>query len=232
MHQIEPIAHIRSLFPSKFGIPRQSNIVPNLPATIVFEPSYRNIEALRGIEDYDYLWLIWQFSANVRNEWSPTVRPPRLGGNKRMGVFATRSPFRPNALGLSSVRLLSVELHGEDGPLLHVAGADLMDGTPIYDIKPYVAYCDAHADARSGFAFAPEDHQLEVVASDEIMSPLPEALREPLHYVLQHDPKPSYQHDPERRYIMPFGQYEVVFTIEDKKCIVLEIKTIDTLCKK
>ena len=223
-----PIAHIQSLLPSKFGIPRQSNIIADLPATIIFEPDYRNAEALRGIEDFDYLWLLWQFSENLRSDWSPTVRPPRLGGNRRMGVFATRSPFRPNAIGLSSVRLLSVELSSPQGPRLHIAGADLMDGTPIFDIKPYIPYTDAHPDARSGFAPTPADHLLQVDAPDALLAQLPFHLREPLKYILAHDPRPSYHNDPNRIYTMPFGEWEIGFRVADGTAVVEHInKTVD-----
>lgn len=221
--EIEPIAHIRSLFPTKFGIPRQSNIVEQLPATIIFEPAYRNIEALRGIEDYDYLWLVWQFSENLRSEWSPTVRPPKLGGNQRMGVFATRSPFRPNSLGLSSVKLLSVDLHTDEGPVVHVGGADLMDGTPIFDIKPYIPYSDAHPDARSGFALNPSSRSLKVECADDILAIIKPALRQPLLYILSQDPRPSYHTDPERIYAMPFGTNEVKFKVSDNTLTVVAI---------
>lgn len=221
--EIAPIARIRSLFPTKFGIPRQSNVVEQLPATIVFEPDYRNVEALRGIEGFDYLWLIWQFSENVRQEWSPTVRPPRLGGNKRVGVWATRSPFRPNALGLSSVRLLSVDLHTPDGPVLHIQGADLMDGTPIFDIKPYIPFTDSHPEARSGFVNTFPGHQVEVECSESLLSLLPEPLRQPLIEVLACDPRPSYHSDPTRRYVIPFASYEVAFKVEGNQLVVLEI---------
>lgn|SRR5574344_238906 len=218
-----PIAHIHTSFPSKFGIPRQSNIVSNLPATIVFTPEYRNIEALRGIEDFDYLWLIWEFSENVRSTWSPTVRPPRLGGNKRMGVFATRSPFRPNPLGLSSVRLLSVELHTPEGPVLHISGADLMNGTPIYDIKPYIPYTDSHPEARSGFAPTPANSLLNVKCPEEFLSEIPTLLQCPLLEILAHDPRPSYQHDPNRLYVLPFDVFEVQFQVCDDILTVVNI---------
>ena len=221
-----PIAHIRSFFPTKFGIPRQSNIVEGLEARIVFEPEFCNAEALRGIESYDYLWLIWQFSENVRQEWSPTVRPPRLGGNKRMGVFATRSPFRPNALGLSSVRLVRVDWHTPEGPQLCVEGADLMDGTPIFDIKPYVAYTDSHPDARSGFANPPEMGLLEVTVPDDLLSLLPADLHRPLHVVLANDPRPSYHNDPERVYVLPFDKYEVGFVVDESSLKVVRIVKI------
>ena len=221
---MQVIAHIRSPYTSKFGIPRQSNIVSELPATIVFTPEYRVAEALRGIEEFDYLWLIWQFSENVRDTWSPTVRPPRLGGNQRMGVFATRSSFRPNAMGLSSVRLLSVETHSSEGPLLHVAGADLMDGTPIFDIKPYIPYTDAHPDARSGFAPTPAQRLLEVECPDNLLMLIDEPLRPSLLQLLAHDPRPQYQHDAERIYGFPFAGCEIRFRVEDDTLTVVAVE--------
>ncbi len=221
---MQVIAHIRSPYTSKFGIPRQSNIVSELPATIVFTPEYRVAEALRGIEEFDYLWLIWQFSENVRDTWSPTVRPPRLGGNQRMGVFATRSSFRPNAMGLSSVRLLSVETHSSEGPLLHVAGADLMDGTPIFDIKPYIPYTDAHPDARSGFAPTPAQRLLQVECPDNLLMLIDEPLRPSLLQLLAHDPRPQYQHDAERIYGFPFAGCEVRFRVESERLTVVAIE--------
>lgn len=221
---IVPIARVRSPFPQKFGIPRQSNIIDAISSTVVFEPDYRNAEALRGIEDFDYLWLIWQFSENVRSEWSPTVRPPRLGGNKRMGVFATRSSFRPNALALSSVKLLGVEWHSPDGPLLHIGGADLMDGTPIFDIKPYLPYTDAHPDARSGFAPTPADHLLKVQCPPELLSRVDPSLRSALLDTLAHDPRPSYHHSDDREYGMSFGKINVRFKVLENNILqVLQI---------
>lgn len=210
---IAPIAHIRTLFPQKFGIPRQSNIIGGITSTIVFEPEYRNADALRGIEDFDYLWLIWRFSQNERDGWTPTVRPPRLGGNRRMGVFATRSSFRPNALALSSVRLLDVQWQSSEGPLLHVGGADLMDGTPIYDIKPYLPYTDSHPDARSGFAPTPADHLLEVVCPPELLDKVEPQLRDTLLDTLAHDPRPSYHNSDDREYGMAFGKINVKFKV-------------------
>lgn len=223
---LEIIAHIRSPFPTKFGIPRQSNIVSSLTATIVFTPPYRVAEALRGIETFDYLWLLWLFSENVRPTWSPTVRPPRLGGNRRVGVFATRSSFRPNALALSSVRLLAVDLHSADGPVLRVAGADLMDGTPIVDIKPYIPYTDAHPDARSGFAPVAADHLLQVVCADEWLSHIDPAQREALLQLLAHDPRPQYQHNPQRLYGLRFDRYDVHFRVDGT---LLTVVSIDVL---
>ncbi|MBQ9938620.1 MAG: tRNA (N6-threonylcarbamoyladenosine(37)-N6)-methyltransferase TrmO, partial [Oscillospiraceae bacterium] len=193
MAELKIIGHIITDFADKFGVPRQSGIV-DTKARIVFEPEYRVAEAFRGLEGYSHLWIIWMFSKAVREEWSPTVRPPRLGGNKRLGVFATRSPFRPNPVGLSSVRLERIEFTKELGPVLHVSGADMVSGTPIYDIKPYLAYTDSHPDAVGGFSDSVRDHALEVVCDDALLSTLPEALQQTLPGVLAHDPRPSYQH--------------------------------------
>ena len=219
---MHPIAHIESCFATKFGIPRQAGIV-DTPARIVFEPEYRVPEAVRGLEDFEYIWLIWQFSEVVRQDWSPTVRPPRLGGNRRMGVFATRSPFRPNALGLSSVRLTAIEQHATLGAVLHVTGADLMDGTPIYDIKPYLPYTDSHPDARSGFAPQAADSLLEVQCPQELLEVLPPALRPSLTALLAHDPRPQYQHDPGRLYGMEYGGCEIKFRVTGQTAVVERI---------
>lgn len=222
MHEMKVIARIRSDFPEKFGIPRQSGLVPQLRAKIVFEPEFRNADALRGIEGFSHLWLIWQFSAAVRETWSPTVRPPRLGGNERVGVFATRSPFRPNAVGLSCVKLEGVAHEEGSGDVLIVSGADLMDGTPIYDIKPYLPYADAHPEARGGFAPSPK----ETVAVDcppELLAALPEGQREALLGVLAQDPRPQYQHDPERVYGMSFGGWDVKFRVCGERLEVLSL---------
>ena len=219
---MHPIAHIESCFATKFGIPRQAGIV-DTPARIVFEPEYRVPEAVRGLEDFEYIWLIWQFSEAVRQDWSPTVRPPRLGGNRRMGVFATRSPFRPNALGLSSVRLTAIEQHATLGAVLHVTGADLMDGTPIYDIKPYLPYTDSHPDARSGFAPQAADTLLEVQCPQELLEVLPPALRQSLTALLAHDPRPQYQHDPGRLYGMEYGGCEIKFRVTGQTVVVERI---------
>ncbi len=224
---MKPIAHIRSPFPEKFGIPRQSNILQNLTSTIVFESEFRNADAIRGIEDFDFLWLIWQFSENLDTPWSPTVRPPRLGGNQRLGVFATRSPFRPNAMGLSSVRLVSVEPQSPEGPLLHVSGADLMDGTPIFDIKPYLPYTDAHPDARSGFAPEAPKASLTVDCSEVLLQKIPEKLRHSLLDLLAYDPRPSYHHDSNRVYGMKFFEYNIQFIINDNA--VLKVLKIDKI---
>ncbi len=211
---IRPIAHIESDFPEKFGIPRQAGIVEELRAKVVFEEPFRNPEALRGIEGFSHLWLIWQFSENVRADFSPTVRPPRLGGNTRLGVFATRSPFRPNALGLSCVRLLGLEKTREKGTVLLVAGADLMDGTPIFDIKPYLPYADCRPEATGGFApDAPE--KLKVVFPAAALETIPPDKRAALRGVLENDPRPRYHSDPERLYAMSFAGLTVRFRVKD-----------------
>lgn len=208
------IAHIENDFSTKFGIPRQSGLVNSLRSRIVFVPEYRNPDAFRGLEDFSHIWLIWEFSQAVRQKWSPTVRPPRLGGNTRMGVFATRSPFRPNPLGLSAVQLEEVVLHGADAPYLVVSGADLMNGTPIYDIKPYLPHIDSHPDARGGFAVPAAEHRLKVVFPELWLEKVPEQLRDGLTEVLAQDPRPSYQHDPERVYGFGFARLEVKFTVD------------------
>ncbi len=219
------IARIHTDFPTKFGIPRQSGIIASLQGRIVFEPEYRNPEAVRGLEDFSYIWLLWKFSKAVRDTWSPTVRPPRLGGNIRKGVFATRSPFRPNPIGLSSVRLEKVDIDPKFGPVLYVSGVDLMDGTPIYDIKPYITYTDSHPDAVSGFASTPAEYLLEVDFPDALLQKVPESQRESLIEVLAHDPRPQYQDDPERVYGMAFGGMEVKFKVEGIQLTVLEVKS-------
>ena len=218
------IAHIRSDFPEKFGIPRQSGLVPQTLARIVFEPEYRVAEALRGIEDYSHLWLIWSFSKSERDTWSPTVRPPRLGGNTRVGVFATRSPFRPNAIGLSSVTLEEVQLHTPEGPVLVVGGADLMDGTPIYDIKPYLPYVDSHPDARGGFAEEKAGYALDVHIPARLEAMIPEEKRSALAGVLAGDPRPSYQNDPARVYGVAFAGMNVKFTVDGNTLTVEAIE--------
>lgn len=222
--QVNIIAHIRSDFTTKFGIPRQSGLVEELEACIVFTPEYRNEAALRGLEGFSHLWLIWEFSKAKRDTWSPTVRPPRLGGNQRLGVFATRSPFRPNPIGLSCVRLLGVELHTPDGPVIRVAGADLMDGTPIYDIKPYLPYADCKPEALGGFASQPKEATLEVEIPDELLARIPEEKRNALVGVLAQDPRPSYQDDPERVYGMAFGGLEVKFRVAGNILTVCEVE--------
>lgn len=220
---IKPIAHIQTDFPTKFGVPRQSGIIESLKGRIVFEPEYRNAEAVRGLEEFSHIWLLWEFSEAVREDWSPTVRPPRLGGNVRKGVFATRSPFRPNPIGLSSVKLDKVEIDPKLGPVLHVSGADLMDGTPIYDIKPYIAYTDSHPDAVSGFATKPAEYLLEVDFPEELLQKVPENQRKSLIEVLAHDPRPQYHDDPKRVYGMAFGGMEVKFKVTQQKLTILEI---------
>jgi len=217
------IARIHCDFKEKFGIPRQSGLVPQTRARIVFEPEYRNPDALRGIEAYSHLWLIWAFSKAERETWSPTVRPPRLGGNTRLGVFATRSPFRPNAIGLSSVTLEEVILHSEDGPVLVVGGADLLDGTPIYDIKPYLPYVDSHPDARGGFTEKTAGYALEVIFPDKLLDRIDEDKRDALCGVLAGDPRPSYQHDPTRVYGVRYADYNVKFTVDSGTLTVVDV---------
>ena len=222
-YQVKVIARMHSLFPTKFGIPRQSGLVDSLRGEVIFTPEYRNADAVRGLEDFSHIWLVWQFSGAVRDSWSPTVRPPRLGGNVRMGVFATRSPFRPNPIGLSCVRLERVDLTDQRGPVLHVAGADLMDGTPIYDIKPYIPYADCHPDAAEGFTGQTRTHHLEVSCPEALWQTVPEADRAALQGVLASDPRPSYQHDPQRVYGMEFGPVEVHFTVDGEVLTVTGI---------
>ena len=214
MTEMKIIARIRTELPEKFGVPPQSGLLPQQRGREVFETGYRNPDAVRGLEDFSHIWLIWQFSQAVREDWSPTVRPPRLGGNRRMGVFATRSPFRPNAIGLSSVQLDRVELDPQLGPVLHVRGADLMDGTPIFDIKPYLPYVDAHPDARGGFTDTTKFYTLQVQAEPEVLEQIPADKRDALLGVLRSDPRPSYQHDPERLYGLSFGGVEVKFKVD------------------
>ena len=221
---MEIIARIHTDFPEKFGIPRQSGLVDGLTGRIVFEEKYRNPDALRGIEGFSHLWLIWQFSRAIREEWSPTVKPPRLGGNQRMGVFATRSPFRPNPIGLSCVRLQRVELHTAEGPVLWVAGIDLLDGTPIYDVKPYLPYADCHPEATGGFAQEFMGHRLEVAFPEELLALVPPEKREALREVLAQDPRPGYQHnEPDRRYGVAFAGLDVRFTVEGDVLLVREV---------
>ena len=221
--KMEPIAHIRSDFSTKFGIPRQSGLVDALEATVVFEPKYRNPEALRGIEGFSHLWLVWVFDKAVQKEWSPTVRPPRLGGNTRMGVFATRSPFRPNSIALSCVRLDHIEQTAEHGMVLHIRGADLMDGTPILDIKPYIPYADCHPEATDGFAPAPASSLLEVVIPEDLLKYIPTDRLEALKGVLAQDPRPHYQNDPERVYGFGFAGMEVRFRVDGNVLTVTEV---------
>lgn len=224
--EMKPIAHIRNDYTAKFGIPRQSGLVEQVQSTIVFEPEYRNADAFRGIEGWSHLWLIWIFSEAVRDTWSPTVLPPRLGGKTRMGVFATRSPFRPNPIGLSSVKLTGFDLHSKDGPVLYVAGADLMDGTPILDVKPYLPYTDSHPDAIGGFAEPVREYHLDVVFPEEWMSQVPERLREPVLGLLAQDPRPSYQNDPDRVYGVAFGGYDFRFRVREGVLTVCEVEKL------
>jgi len=222
-HTLQAIARIRSDFSEKFGIPRQSGLVKDLKARVVFEPPFRDPEAVRGLEEFSHIWLIWQFSRARRDAWSPTVRPPRLGGNKRLGVFATRSPFRPNALGLSAVGLEAVELDPRLGPVLHVTGADLLDGTPIYDIKPYLPYADAIPEAAGGFAGRVEQVRLTVDCPPDLLERVPPEKREALLGVLAEDPRPAYQRDPGRVYGLAFAGLEVRFTVEGERLAVVEV---------
>lgn len=222
--EMHPIAHMRSDFPTKFGIPRQSGLVEELRSVIVFEPEYRSEDALRGIEDFSHLWLIWQFSQAVREGWSPTVRPPRLGGNTRMGVFATRSPFRPNNLGLSCVRLLEVKHTQQYGTVLIVGGADLLDGTPIFDIKPYIPYSDSRPEAAGGFTDRVGDFLLDVKFPQELLEKLPADKQAAAVGVLSHDPRPSYQRKPGRVYGLNFAGFDIRFTVEDA---VLTVQSVE-----
>ena len=216
---VKIIAKIHSDFTAKFGIPRQSGLVQELSAQIIFEPEYRNPDALRGLEDYSHIWLLWEFSESIRKDWSPMVRPPRLGGNKRMGVFATRSPFRPNPVGLSCVKLDHIEQTSQ-GPVLHVLGADLLDGTPIYDIKPHV---DSHPEAVGGFAADYEDYHLEVECSEQLLSLIPQEKRKAVLGILAQDPRPSYQTDPNRIYGMEFAGMEIKFQVVENTLTVCQI---------
>lgn len=221
---MQVIARLHSDFTQKFGIPRQSGLVDELEATVVFEPEFRNPDALRGIEGFSHLWLIWEFSQARRPEWSPTVRPPRLGGNVRMGVFATRSPFRPNPIGLSCVRLAGVELHSELGPILKVRGADLLDGTPIFDIKPYVPYADSKPQALGGFASTPKEATLAVDIPPELLERIPPEKRAALTGVLAQDPRPAYQEDGARIYGMGFGGLDIKFRVEGDRLTVVAVE--------
>ena len=224
--KIQVIARMKSDFPTKFGIPRQSGLVQELRSTIIFEPEFRNTDALRGIEGYSHLWLIWQFSEAVRTEWSPTVRPPRLGGNTRMGVFATRSPFRPNNLGLSSVKLLGVEHTENFGTVLHVGGADLMDGTPIFDIKPYIPYSDCHESATGGFTDTAGEYLLQVNFPAALLTQLPDDKQEAAIGILSHDPRPSYQRKSDRVYGISFAGFDIRFTVKDDNLTVVAVEAI------
>jgi tRNA-Thr(GGU) m(6)t(6)A37 methyltransferase TsaA len=221
---IKPIAHIKCEFTSKFGIPRQSGLVDSIHAKIVFLPEYRNPDALRGLEGYSHLWLIWQFSEAIREKWSPTIRPPRLGGNTRVGVFASRSPYRPNPLGLSSVRIVAIEQNTPQGPIIEVAGADLLDGTPIYDIKPYLAYTDSHPEALSGFALASNDMLYAVNIPAELKTSIDPNLLNRISDILAQDPRPGYQKDPQRIYVLEYADLEISFSVSETEINVISIK--------
>lgn len=225
MHTIKPIAHIKTDFPTKFGVPRQSGLVEELPGMIIMEPEYRDADAFRGLEGFSYIWLIWQFLGTICEGWAPTVRPPRLGGNVRKGVFATRSPFRPNSLGLSSVKVERIELdHPEYGPVIYVKGIDMMDGTPIFDIKPYVPDADSHPEADRGFSAKVDDYRLQVVVPQEWEQHIPEDKIELLKAVLAEDPRPAYQRDPDRVYGFGFAGKEVKFTVADNVLTVCKVE--------
>ena len=232
MATIHPIAFFHSPLTSKFGVPRQSGLAPELRGTVVLEPPYRRAEAVRGLEGFDYVWLIWQFSANRHEPAGLTVRPPRLGGNERVGVFASRSPFRPNGLGLSCVLIDKVEQHATLGPVIHVLGADLMDGTPIFDLKPYLAYSDSHPDARCGFVGEHEWKPLQVVIPDSVARLFDTGQQQALQQVLAQDPRPRYHDDPDRQYGMPFAGYDVRFTVANGVVSVTEaVKTVKKIAK-
>lgn len=217
------IGYIHTDFPTKFGIPRQSGLVEALKATITFEPEYRNPQAFRGLEEFSHIWILWKFSKSEKENWSATVKPPRLGGKKRMGVFATRSPYRPNDIGLSSVRLEKIEFDEKTGPVLYVSGADLMDGTPIYDIKPYLAYADSHPEATEGFAGQVKETMLEVIFPEELLQNYPEEKRKAIVEVLRQDPRPAYDTDETRVYGVEFAGFDVRFTVEGNRLNVKEL---------
>lgn len=224
--EINVIAKIKTAFPNKFGIPRQSGLV-NTKAKIIFEKEYRNESALRGLEEFSHLWLIWEFSANEKSEWSPTVRPPRLGGNKRVGVFATRSPFRPNSLGLSSVKIEKIYNDGENGTVIEVSGADLMNNTPIYDIKPYIPYTDCHSDASGGFSDDVFNQNLQVVIPQNIKENIIQTDLDNITEILKSDPRPHYHNDIERIYAFEYSNYHIEFKVEDKILTVTDIQRVD-----
>ncbi len=219
------IGRIVTDFSSKFGLPRQSGLV-DITGKIVFEEEFRVPEAFRGLEEFSHIWLVWQFSEAIREKWSPTVRPPKLGGNKRVGVFATRSPFRPNPIGLSSVKLERIEYSSSEGPVLYVSGCDLMDGTPIYDIKPYLPYTDSHSDASGGFTDTLDGRSIDVVIPDDLLSVIPEDKRETLIGVLSQDPRPSYQNDSDRVYGFGFAGCEIRFTVSDGVLTVISAEKL------
>ncbi len=225
IYSIKAIAHIENDFTEKFGIPRQSGLA-DVISKIVFEPEYRVKEAFRGIEEYSHLWILWQFSKAVREEWSPTVRPPRLGGNTRMGVFATRSPFRPNSIGMSSVKLIKIDYECENAPVLYVSGADILNGTPVFDVKPYLAYTDSHPDASDGFALSSREAVLKVDFPPQLLELIPESKRESLVSVLAQDPRPQYQNSPDKIYAMQFGGFDVSFNVNGDKLTVTAVNMI------
>ena len=222
--EIKTIAKIHSDFPEKFGIPRQSGLVDELVSKIVFEKEYRVPEAFRGLEEFSHIWVIWQFSEAVRDKWSPTVRPPRLGGNKRVGVFATRSPFRPNSIGLSSVKLLKIDRECPEAPVLYISGGDMMDGTPVIDIKPYLPYTDIHSDAADGFAVTGDEGRLTVDFPETLREKIPQEKRAPLYDILSQDPRPGYQHTSGRVYHMPYGTWEIDFTVCENTLTVTDVR--------
>ena len=224
---LKVIARMKSPYPGKFGIPRQSGRVPEAVSRIVFEPEYRNPDALRGLEGFSHLWIIWQFSEAESNGWSPTVRPPRLGGNRRMGVFATRSPYRPNPIGLSAVRLERVELDPEKGPILHVRGVDMLDGTPIYDIKPYLPYADAHPDAKGGFGEEQRERHLRVEIPEELLARIPEEERQNVLALLSEDPRTAYIHDEEREWGIAYAGFNYLFYVRGEVLTVMDVLTIE-----
>ncbi len=220
--KMDMIARIKSPFPQKFGIPRQSGIA-NVQSAVIFEPKFRDVNAVRGLDGFSHIWLIWQFSECAGKGWSPTVRPPKLGGNKHMGVFATRSPFRPNPIGLSSVRLERIDIQCENAPVLYISGADIMDGTPVYDIKPYLPFSDCHTDAKGGFAEDAKTEPLEVVIPERLLMKIPENMRRGLYDILKADPRPGYHNDPERRYTLSFGDNEISFLVDGKTLTVTDV---------
>lgn len=223
-HKIKVIAHIKTDFKEKFGIPRQSGVVPELIGKIILEKEYRDINAVRGLEDFSHIWLLWQFSENTNNECFPTIRPPRLGGEERVGVFATRSPFRPNSIGLSSVELDHIELTANDGPVIYVKGADLLDGTPIYDIKPYIPYTDSHAEAKCSFAKSEWERKLEVDFPKEVLNEIEKEKQKSLINILAQDPRPAYKEDSDHIYTMAFADCQVSFTVKNKTLKVLNVQ--------
>lgn len=228
IYEMKPIARVYNDFDEKFGIPRQSGLA-EIPSLIVFEPEYRVREAFRGLELYSHIWIIWQFSQTSQKDWSPTVRPPKLGGNKRMGVFATRSPFRPNSIGLSAVKLKKIDYQAENAPVLHVSGADIMNGTPVFDIKPYLPYADAYPEAKGGFALQNREGLLRVDFPAELLEMIPVDSREGLTAALAQDPRPSYQNDPDRVYTFGFGGAEISFLVEGEVLKVVKVRSADNL---